>query len=91
MSRLPNIYNWGSEVANINQNLYNQLNDTYSQTANAVNLKSRKNNTTTNPSSNSPVNKEFDIGDLWINSSSNTAWIMTSRTTAEAVTWTQIT
>jgi len=91
MTRLSTRYNWGNKLSSENPELYRQLNDVYSNVADSSNKKSTKAQMTSNPSANSDVNKNFDIGDIWVNTSSNTAWIMTSRTTPEAVTWTQIT
>lgn len=91
MTRLNTKYNWGQNIIKENPDLYRQLSDIYSDLANASNNKANKLSMTSNPSANSPENKEFDIGDIRVNSSTNTAWILTSRTSAEEVTWTQIT
>lgn len=89
-SLLPS-FNWGSEVKNINPTLYNQLNDSYTTTARVINTKISKRVTTEDPPADSQTNLIFEIGDIWVNQSSDTAWIMTSRTTNTAVTWTLIT
>lgn len=91
MSRLPANYNWGSEVRNVNQELYNQLSEVYKKTAGSVNIRSRKHSTVTDPPASGQINTDFDIGDIWVRTDTNQAWILTSRTTAEAVTWTLIT
>jgi len=44
-----------------------------------------------NPPANSQINSFFSIGDITIRTDTDTAWIMTSRTTPNAVTWSQIT
>lgn len=91
MPSLNTKFNWGMEIRNVNDVLYNQLNDTYSDIARVLNTKSSKNQQTTNPPSDAQVNSNYDIGDFWVNQLTNTAWVMTSRTTSTAATWTQIT
>lgn len=91
MSRLSRRFNWGSELKNINQTLYNQLNDSYFSISVAVNTKSTRMVSDFDPPASDPINAGLDIGDLWVNQKSNTAWIMTSRSTTNSVTWTQIT
>lgn len=85
MTRINSSFNFGSELKNENPSLYNQLQQTYETTAGAVNTKVSRNVSTSNPEADSPNNKLFDIGDVFINSSTNTAWIMTSRSTNTAV------
>lgn len=91
MTRLNTRFNWGATLAEENPDLYRQLNDTYTDTAETVNRKANRNTDTVNPPANSPVNKNFDIGDIWVRTDNNTAFMMTSRTSAEAATWTLIT
>ena len=91
MPTIPPRFNWGSEIRNINEVLYNQLSESYSSSARVINTKVTKNVTTTNPPADDALNISFEIGDLWINQSTNVAWIMTSRTTNTAATWSQIT
>lgn len=91
MPTLPPRYNWGTEVKNINVTLYNQLSDSFTEIANVTNTKTSKYVTTTNPPADGQANLNFDVGDLWVNRSTDTAWIMTSRSTNTAVTWKQIT
>lgn len=90
MARLPPRYNLGTELKNDNPTLYNQLTDIYTNTANIVNTKVTKYSTTTNPPANDQINRIFDIGDIWVNTSTNAPFIMTSRTSDVAVTWTAI-
>ena len=88
MTRLSERYNWGEEVSKENPQLYRQLNDVYFDIAKTSNGKSNKNVTTaTNPPADDDVNKNFDIGDIWVRTDSNLAWIMTSRTSPTAVNW----
>jgi len=91
MPNLPPKFNWGTEIKNVNQTLYNQLNDSYFTIAQVVNTKTNNYATTTNPPADNAKNMLFAIGDIWVNTATNTAFIMTSRTSNTAVTWTQIT
>lgn len=91
MSRLNTRYNWGQRLSEDNPDLYRQLSDVYGDISQASNNKTTKIAMTSDPTANADVNKNFDIGDISVNSQTNTAWILTSRTTPEAVTWTQIT
>lgn len=91
MVNLTRRFNYGQKLREDNPQLYNQLNDTYEDTANVVNTKIGKNVATSNPANSADINKNFDILDLWVNTSSNTVWAMTSRTTPTNVVWTQIT
>lgn len=91
MSRLLPNFNYGSEIKNLNPTLYNQLRDSYFDTASVVNTKASKYVTNVAPPADAAINASLDIGDLWVNSLTDTAWIMTSRTTNTAATWKQIT
>jgi len=91
---MPNLspnYNYGSEIRNENPELYNQLRDNYFDIAKVTNTKSSKNAQTSDPVADAQVNLNYDIGDFWVNTSTNHAWIMTSRLTNSNVVWTQIT
>jgi hypothetical protein len=91
MPRLQPKYNFGVEEKNENPELYNQLSDLYHSIAQIVNTKSSKNVTNQDPPANQQVNLNYDIGDIWVNQSTNMSWIMTSRTTNLDVVWTLIT
>ena len=94
MPTLITNFNWGNALKNANPELTRQLSEAYTQTAQCVNTKTSKYVTTVdppNPATANSTNKNFEIGDFWVNKSSDTAWIMTSRTTDLLVTWTQIT
>lgn len=91
MPRLPPRYNYGSELKNENPTLYNQLTDIYTDTANIVNTKTGKYATNVDPQASAPINGIFDIGDIWVKTTTDTAWILTSRLSATSVTWKQIT
>lgn len=91
MSRLPRKFNYGTELKNLNNTLYNQLNDSYYATALVVNTKATRMVETRDPPLDDQINAGLDIGDFWVNTSTDTAWIMTSRATLNKVTWKQIT
>jgi len=97
MPTLLTTFNWGSSITNANPELARQLSTAYTDTANIVNGKSSKyftNGTTrpnVNPPANSEFNKNFEIGDIYVRTDTNSAYIMTSRTNSTAVTWTLIT
>jgi hypothetical protein len=85
MATLNPVFNFGDEIKNINPTLYNQLNDFYIATARVLNTKPSTHTTNTDPLASSQVNSGFLTGDFWVNQSTDTAWIMTSRTTKENV------
>lgn len=97
MPTIPQTFNWGSSLRNENPELTRQLSAAYSDTAQVLNTKTSKYTTDgnqrphVNPPANDEFNKNFEIGDFFIRTDTNTAWIMTSRTTSNAVTWIQIT
>jgi hypothetical protein len=91
-SNLPLKKNFGSDVAQAMPQLARQLDEMYTDIANALNLLVKKNIISgANPPANDQRNSFFSIGDITIRTDTNTAWIMTNRTTPNAVTWTQIT
>jgi hypothetical protein len=97
MPTLITNFNWGSSLRNANPELTRQLSESYTQTALCVNTKVSKYVTDgvqrphANPPANSDFNKNFELGDIYVRSDTNSAWIMTSRTTSNAVTWTLLT
>lgn len=97
MGRLITNFNWGTSLENSNPELVRQLSVVYTSIANVVNTKPSTyvtNGTTkpdVDPPANSQFNKNFEVGDFYVRTATDSAWIMTSRTTAEIVTWTQIT
>jgi hypothetical protein len=92
MPTLSTNFNWGSSLRNENPELNRQLSEAYTSTALTVNTKVSKYVTTgINPPASSDLNQNFEIGDIYVRTDTNTAWIMTSRTTSKDVTWTQIT
>ena len=94
MVTLATNFNWGTALENENALLTRQLSEAYDKTARIVNIKIATYLTIVDPPNSSTpmqVNKNFELGDIWINQASNNAWIMTSRTTDLIVTWKQIT
>ena len=97
MPTLITNFNWGSSLRNNNPELTRQLATAYSDTAATVNTKISKYTTDgvqrphVNPPASSPFNQNFEIADIYVRTDTDTAWIMTSRTTSDAVTWSQIT
>lgn len=91
-SNLPLKKNFGNEVAQAMPQLARQLDEMYTDIANALNLLVKKNILNgADPAANDQRNSFFSIGDITVRTDTDTAWIMTSRTTPNAVTWTQIT
>lgn len=94
MPTLITRYNWGASLRNANPELTRQLETAYTDTALIVNGKTSKYITNVNPPNNVTAlqtNKNFEIGDFWINTATNNSWHMTSRTSDVIVNWQQIT
>lgn len=97
MPRLAQFFNWGTVLRNQNVELARQLSQAYNDTALVVNTKVSKYFTdgvqkpNVDPPANSQFNKNFEIGDIYVRTDTDSAWIMTSRTTDEIVVWTIIT
>lgn len=89
---LPLYKNFGSEVKELSPVLSNQLSQMYSDIANSLALSVKKDVVSgADPVANTQRNSFFSIGDITIRTDTDSAWIMTSRTTPNAVTWTLIT
>ena len=89
MPTLINNFNWGSAQYNKDPELTRALSQAYTTTANAVNTKiACYVSPDSDPPANAAFNKNWRIGDIYIRSDINGKWIMTSRTTDTAVTWT---
>jgi hypothetical protein len=97
MPTLITDFNWGNALRNANPELARQMAEAYSQTAFCVNTKISKYVTDgvqrphVNPPANSDFNKNFELGDIFVRSDTNSAWIMTSRTSSTVVNWQIIT
>lgn len=90
-SNLPLKKNFGRDVSEELPQLARQLDEMYTDIANAINNLVKKNLLNgADPAANDQRNSFFSIGDLAIRTDTNSAWIMTSRTTPNAVTWTKI-
>jgi len=91
-SNLPLYKNFGSQVRNENPDLSRQLEEMYTSFALAIQTMVKKDVVSgANPSASAQRNTYFSIGDITVRTDTDTSWIMTSRTTPEAVTWTLIT
>jgi len=89
---LPLYKNFGEEVREVSPELHNQLSEMYTDIANTLAQAIKKDVVSgANPAANAERNSFFSIGDITVRTDTNAAWIMTSRTTPEAVTWTLIT
>lgn len=94
MPILIETYNWGNALRNQNPELTRQLSTAYTNTATCVNTKVSKNVADIDPPNavtSDQVNKNYSIGDIWVNKTTDMAWIMTSRTSDVLVLWTLIT
>jgi hypothetical protein len=90
-SNLPLKKNFGNEVAYQMPQLARQLDEMYTDIANALSLLVKKNIITgANPPANDQRNSFFSIGDITVRTDTNAVWVMTSRTTPNAVTWTLV-
>jgi hypothetical protein len=92
MPTLPRIFNWGNKIKSMDNDLYNQLSKSYTDTADVLNTKvSKRVILDQDPPASAQINKNYDIGDVWVRTDADKAWMMTSRTSDIAVTWTLIT
>ncbi len=95
MPFLSQTINWGS--VKDNPALNRQLALAYTTTAIIVNIKVSKYYTDgdqkphMDPPANSQFNNNFEIGDIFVRTDADKAWIMTSRVDLDNVTWTLIT
>lgn len=84
--------NWGDAVDNKNPLLARQLDESYTSLATAMGRKTSVYATKgTDAPASAQVNQTLSIGDFYVREDTNTAWIMTSRTSPQNVTWKQIT
>lgn len=89
---LPLYKNFGTEIKELSPTLANQLSQMYTDFANAITYGIKKNVVNgADPAANDQRNASFSVGDITIRTDTDQAWIMTSRTTPNAVTWTLIT
>ena len=91
-SNLPLYKNFGDDIREISPTLSNQLSQMYTDIAFALQpLIKRSVITGADPAAVAQRNSFFSIGDITIRTDTDSAWIMTSRTTPETVVWTKIT
>lgn len=91
-SNIPLKKNFGREIKELSPVLANQLDQMYTDLAYALSFTVKKNILDgANPAANDQRNSFFSIGDIAVRTDTDAAWIMTSRTTPDAVTWTLIT
>ena len=91
-SNLPRKKNFGSEVSQQMPQLARQLDEMYTDIANALSVLIKKNILTgADPAANDQRNSFFSIGDIAVRTDTDAAWIMTSRTTPNIVVWSLIT
>lgn len=99
MSRLPTRYNWGKQIEDEYPDLFRRLSDVYTDIALVLNETSKvaispnpkiQGSIAANPPASSDFNRAFDIGDKYVRTDTDAVWVMTSRTTPEAVTWTAV-
>lgn len=89
---LPLYKNFGAEIKELSPTLSNQLSQMYTDIANALTQAVKKDVISGHdPAANDQRNSFFSIGDITVRTDTDQAWIMTSRTTPNAVTWTLIT
>ena len=89
---LPLYKNFGDEVLKLSPSLSNQLTQMYTDISLALqNVIKRGVVSGADPLANEQRNSFFSIGDITIRTDTDSAWIMTSRTAPEVVTWTLIT
>lgn len=91
-ANLPLFKNFGRDIYDLSPSLHKQLSQMYTDIAVSLNRNIKKDVIDGfDPLNNSVRNKNFSVGDVTIRTDTDTAWIMTSRTTSEDVVWTQIT
>jgi hypothetical protein len=90
-SNLPLKKNFGNEVSYQMPQLARQLDEMYTDIANALSFVVKKNVITgADPAANDQRNSFFSIGDITVRTDTNAVWVMTSRTTPNTVTWTSV-
>lgn len=91
MTKLFQKLNFGLELENEYPELVRYISQVYTVLATAINTKPSVYVTSGSaPPASSDFNKNWSIGDIYVRTDTNEAWIMTSRTTDIACTWTII-
>lgn len=90
-SSLPLKKNFGQEIYEISPTLSRQLDEMYTDIANSLQNIVRKNVISgSNPPASNQSNSFWNIGDITVRTDTNGVWVMTSRTSDIAVTWTAV-
>ena len=90
-TNLPLYKNFGDEIKELSPTLSNQLSQMYTDIAFSLQNVIKKNIISgANPPANDQRNSFFSIGDITVRTDTNAVWVMTSRTTPNAVTWTAV-
>lgn len=88
---LPLYKNFGSEISSLSPVLANQLSQMYTDIANSLTYVVKKNILDgADPAASSQRNTLFSIGDIAVRTDTDSVWVLTSRTSPEAVTWTLV-
>lgn len=91
-ANLPLKKNFGNEVKELSPQLSRQLDEMYTDIANAFTYLVKKNILTgADPAASDQRNSFFSVGDVAVRTDTDMAWMMTSRTTPNDVIWTLIT
>jgi hypothetical protein len=89
---LPLTRNWGNELLEDYPELIRNLDEMYSKIALTLQVVIKKDVVSgADPAATSQRNTLFSIGDITVRTDTDTAWIMTSRTSPETVVWSQVT
>jgi len=89
---LPVYKNFGAEIKELSPTLANQLSQMYTDIVNALSQGIKKDVVSgADPAANAQRNSFFSIGDITVRTDTDSAWIMTSRTSPNVVVWTLIT
>lgn len=88
--RVPEKKNWGSTLYDENRELTRQLDEVYGDLSRAVNKSVKVYVSTGAPQASSQLNADFEIGDEYIDKSSDSVYKITNRTSRNDVTWTLI-
>ena len=94
MPTIPTYFNWGKPPDD-NPELFRKLDEAYNKLAQAINVRPSRYVTdgvqrpNVDPPASSQFNQNWGIGDIYVRTDTNKAWIMTSRTTDIAVTWSE--
>lgn len=89
MSKIRKSFSF-SGLSGANPELLRALDDMYDQLVDALNTKATVVESTSSPPASGDFNKEFEIGDIFVKTDTDSPSMLTSRTSDIAVTWTGI-